>query len=126
MGKAELTGQVVPDEDDEDEDSGEEETEFRKTCVEMIGAVMKVQPRSFQGEVLTGVGQKIQLWIQSKENRTLALYLACEVVEQLKEASTPIWQCFMNQVFSTLDDTKDHDAVLGAVYCINVASTVVA
>merc|ERR1719382_1144844 len=60
-------------------------------------------------------------WLPTKQNRCLALWLACDLLENLKEQSEPVWPVFMPGVFQGLTD-QDPDVRTVAAYAINLAS----
>merc|ERR1740130_2377631 len=84
------------DEDDEDQDPLEDEKRVRIGFEEALGAIMKANPDAFAAN-LQGVGQKMQVWMTAKDsagkvpNMMLALHLACDLMDHLKEKSCPIW-----------------------------------
>merc|ERR1712226_821338 len=108
--------------DEDDEGDSEEEVELRKNLLEMLGALMKNEPQQFTNEVLMlAIQQKIVSWLQVQEFKGQALYLACEVVDSMKDASTPLWPHFMPAVLAGIGD-KDADISVAAHYCVNVAA----
>jgi len=116
------------DEDDEDQDPLEDENRVRIGFEEALGAIMKANPDAFAAN-LQGVGQKMQVWMTAKDsngkvsNMMLALHLACDLMDHLKEKSCPIWPVFMPSLFASLLD-KDADNRIAAAYAINLAATV--
>merc|ERR1712070_569390 len=93
-------GPAQPGDEDEDENIDEDEEEYRKNCLEMLGGVMEVQPDAFaQDQIMQGLQAKFQQWLQDPNNRVIGLYLACEVVDKLKQRSVPLWPAFMPMVF---------------------------
>eukprot|EP00927_Polykrikos_kofoidii_P053848 TRINITY_DN48385_c0_g1_i1.p1 TRINITY_DN48385_c0_g1~~TRINITY_DN48385_c0_g1_i1.p1 ORF type:complete len:1117 (-),score=262.68 TRINITY_DN48385_c0_g1_i1:431-3781(-) len=119
-GNANLPQELGDDESDDGE-LEEEEEQCRRNYEEALGAVMEVAPEEF----LPCVGEcaaRIQQWIGTKENRVLALYLACDLINHLKDKSEQVWPVFMPQVFSSLADPEAHDAATAASYAINLAA----
>jgi len=122
--KAEAAG--VPSElnDEEKEDwdweLGEEE-QLRRNYEEILGAVMEVAAEHFL-PCLPACAQKIGEWLQSKQNKVLALYLACDVLAHLQEKSESAWPVFMPEVFRSLVLDADPDARTAAAYAINMAA----
>jgi hypothetical protein len=114
--------ELLGDEDDEDNDPQEEERACRRYLEETLGAVMKANPDAFS-TVLQDCGVKMQMWFQAKENTVLALHLACDMLEHLKEKSTPIWPVFMPKLFEGLAD-KDPDVRIAAAYAVNLAAAI--
>jgi len=60
-------------------------------------------------------------WLASKDNRTLALFLAADLLKHLKDASKPAWPVFMPNVIQCLTD-EDAEVRTPASYCINLAA----
>jgi len=116
-----LKDKTDPGDDEEEEDSAEaEEEQCRRNYVEVVGAVMQIAPEGFM-QCLPTCGERISVWIGTKENRVLALYLSCDLIEHLKQHSQSVWPLVMPQVFNALDD-KDPDARNAAAYAINLAA----
>merc|ERR1712025_605598 len=61
------------------------------------------------------------MWMAQKGFKGLALYMACEVVDKLKEDSVACWPQFMGEVIKSIGD-KDPEVAVAAHYCVNVAS----
>jgi len=110
------------DEEQEDWDweLGEEE-QLRRNYEEILGAVMEVATEHFL-PCLPRCAQKIGEWLQSKQNKVLGLYLACDILAQLREKSESAWPVFMPVVFSSLIGEEDPDARTAAAYAINMAA----
>lgn len=81
---------------------------------------MKVSPAEFM-QCLPKCGECITAWIQQKKHKVLALYLACDLVQHLKEQSQSLWPIFMPEVFKGLSD-EDADVRIAAAYAINLAA----
>jgi hypothetical protein len=111
----------LQDEDDEDEPEDEEEN-CRRCCEDAVGSVMEVAPAAFL-QCLPQVGPRLQQWLASKQNRTLGLFLACDMLKNLKEESKTSWPIFMPVVFQSLTDA-DHDVRIAAAYAVNLASSI--
>eukprot|EP00929_Paragymnodinium_shiwhaense_P034542 TRINITY_DN18781_c0_g1_i1.p1 TRINITY_DN18781_c0_g1~~TRINITY_DN18781_c0_g1_i1.p1 ORF type:complete len:1117 (-),score=455.11 TRINITY_DN18781_c0_g1_i1:188-3538(-) len=112
---------ALADDDDEDEPEEEvDEEQCRRNFVEMLGACMSVAPEGFN-EVLPMIVEKLKAWISTRENKTLGLYLACDMVAHLKTASQPAWPIFMPIAFNCIND-KDADAGTASCYLINLAA----
>jgi len=112
--------------EDDDEDKDEEESQYRKNCLAMLGSIMEVKTAFFESEQsLQVIRLKMAEWLEGghKARMNIALHLACEVVEKLKVASVPLWQTFMPHVFRCVN-CKDPDLMCVAAYCINVASPI--
>jgi len=109
---------------EEDEDDGnyaeEEEEQLRRNYEEVLGAVMQVAPVEFM-PCLPICAERIKGWISTKENKVLGLYLACDLIQCLKEQSESVWPCFMQEVYCALLDA-DADARRAAAYAINLAA----
>lgn len=117
---AELQG----DEDDEANDPLEEEVGVRQCYEQGLGALMKANPQDFASEqTLQICGQKLQLWLSAKETQVLAWHFACDLVEQLKERSCPLWPLFMPNLFDALGN-KSAKIRMGAAYAVNVVASV--
>lgn len=110
------------DEDDEEEEEEDEEDLARRRFEEAIGAVMKANPDACV-PALPGCVEKMNLWFRSPENKVLALYLACDLLEHMGQRSVPVWPQFMETVIQNLHD-KDPDARQAAAYAVNLASKI--
>lgn len=111
------------DEDDED-NTLDEEDQCRRSLEDAIGSVMKAAPEQFvASQCLPACGAKIQQWLGTKEHRALALLLACDMLEHLKERSEPVWPAFMEQALNLLGD-KDADVRIPAAYAISLAAPI--
>lgn len=112
--------------DEDDEEAKEDFLGMEETCrrnyEEVLGAVMKVAPQHFM-TILSDCGAKMAAWLLNKRTKILALYLACDLLEHLKENSCPIWPAFMSVLFDALGDA-DPDARTAAAYAVNLASNV--
>lgn len=111
------------DEDDEADDPLEEEARVRQCYEEGLGAVMKANPQDFATEqTLQICGQKLHLWLGSKENQVLAWHFACDLLDHLKEKSCPIWPLFMPKLFDAIGD-KNARVRIAAAYAVNLAAS---
>mmetsp|Transcript_72305 Transcript_72305/g.157002 ORF Transcript_72305/g.157002 Transcript_72305/m.157002 type:complete len:1097 (-) Transcript_72305:209-3499(-) len=108
------------DEDDEEDDQEQEEEQCRRNYEEVLGALMQVAPAEFM-PCLEQCGQKITMWLQRKDLKVLALYLACDLILHLKEESVKVWPIFMPQVFASLSDA-DADLRTAGAYAVNLAA----
>lgn len=115
---------VQPGEEEEDdaEEHGWEENACRQAYVEVLGALMKVGPAEFL-QCVPACGERIQQWIGTTDHKVLALYLACALIEHLKEHSESVWPAFMSHVFQALGDTNA-EARTAAAYAINLAAPI--
>jgi len=111
--------ELQADEDDQDTTLDDEET-CRRSLEEALGATMEVAPQDFM-QCLPVCGQKIEQWLSTKQHKTLALFLACDLIQHLKENSESVWPTFMPAVFQALQDS-DPDVRTPAAYAINLAS----
>eukprot|EP00933_Yihiella_yeosuensis_P044055 TRINITY_DN39103_c0_g1_i1.p1 TRINITY_DN39103_c0_g1~~TRINITY_DN39103_c0_g1_i1.p1 ORF type:complete len:1092 (+),score=346.27 TRINITY_DN39103_c0_g1_i1:348-3278(+) len=123
--KAKAEGQSLPqelkDDDDDDEDAeGVSEEQLRRNYEEVLGALMEVAPSEFM-QVLGPCAQRIQQWVTKQETKVLGLYLACDLLNHLKDQSESAWPVFMPCVFSSLQD-KDPDARTASAYAVNLAA----
>jgi hypothetical protein len=73
--------------------------------------------------VLPEVTNRMQQWLGTKQHRTLGLFLACDLLQHLKEKSEPAWPIFMDAVFKALTD-KDPDVRIPALYAVNLAASI--
>lgn len=112
------------DEDDEDNDPVGDENVFRRYLEESLGAVMKACPDGFAKD-LQSCGGKMQQWLSTKDNVVLGLHFACDLLEHLKDRSTPIWPIFMPILFNGIAD-KDAEVRIACYYAINLASNIAA
>jgi hypothetical protein len=62
-------------------------------------------------------------WLANKRTKVLALHLACDLLEHLKEHTVPIWPIFMTPLFDALGDV-DTEARIGAAYAVNNAASI--
>jgi len=118
--EARAVPQLGDDDDDEDQDPNAEEEQLRRNLEEILGSMMKVSPQEFL-PVLPQCGQRIQQWVNTKEHKVLGLYLACDMIEHLKEASEAAWPAFMPVIFNSILDTEP-DARTAAAYAVNLAA----
>jgi len=110
------------EEEDVDYEEGEEE-QLRRNCEEVLGAVMEVAGDHFV-QCLPQCAEKIGAWLQTKQYKVLALYLACDLLLHLGEKSQSTWHVFMQQVFASLSiaDEEDGDARTAAAYAVHMAA----
>lgn len=120
-GLAGAPQELQQDEDDEDNTLDDEDS-CRRSIEDAIGSVMKAAPAEFL-QCLPACGTKIQQWLSTKEHRALALLLACDMLEHLKEGSEPAWPIFMQQALDLLGD-KDADVRIPAAYAISLAAPI--
>merc|ERR1712046_84705 len=90
------------DDADDDENQDADEEACRRAYVEVFGACMKSNPQAFVQHGAQVVGGLLQSWLQTKENKLLALWLMCDIVENLKEQSQPFWAVGMQAVMGNL------------------------
>jgi len=83
---------------------------------------MKAAPQQFL-QCLPECGRRMQQWLSSKEYRALALLLACDMLEHLKEHSEPCWPVFMEQALNLLGD-KEADVRIPSAYAISLAAPI--
>jgi len=98
----------------------EEEESCRRSIEDAIGAIMEINPQEFL-QCLEGCSQRMAQWLATKEHRALALFLACDLLQHLKELSEPAWPVFMPAVFQALGD-KDADVRIPAAFAISLAA----
>merc|ERR1712151_75977 len=85
---------------------------------------MKVNPQEFAQHVLPGSIEKMKLWLGgagSNQPKILALFLGCDLVKNLKEASQPAWPVLFPVVLAGLTD-KDASVRTPCAYCIGLAA----
>eukprot|EP00406_Dinophysis_acuminata_P044477 CAMPEP_0179310970 /NCGR_PEP_ID=MMETSP0797-20121207/52443_1 /TAXON_ID=47934 /ORGANISM="Dinophysis acuminata, Strain DAEP01" /LENGTH=1117 /DNA_ID=CAMNT_0021020725 /DNA_START=60 /DNA_END=3413 /DNA_ORIENTATION=- len=108
------------DEDDNDETGQEDEELCRRSFEDAMGAVMEAAPQEFL-QCLPECSRRIGQWLTTKENRVLALFLACDLLEHLKEHSEPAWPVFMPAVFQALGDA-DAEVRTPAAFAVSLAA----
>jgi len=106
--------------EDEDNDGETSEEDCRQTFVEALGHIMEVAPVEFL-QCLAECQQRITAWLQSKQNKTLALFLGCELLKHLKEKSEPVWPVLMPAVMNSLCDPGPEERI-AASYAVNLAA----
>jgi len=116
-----LPTELAGDEDDEDNDPHAEEEQLRRNYEEVLGAMMEVSPNEFM-PCLQPVSQKVAQWVAQKETKVLGLYLACDLIQHMKDQSQGSWPLFMPKVFESIGDA-DPDARTAAAYAINLAAS---
>lgn len=110
--------------EEDDDDAGQDaEENCRRSWEEALGRVIEVAPAEFSSQCLPEVSQRMQQWLGSKENRTLGLFLACDIVNYLKEQSEVVWPIIMPAVFAGVED-PDPDVRIPAFYAINLAAPI--
>lgn len=116
-----LTGtpQELQDEDEDDDEETDEEN-CRRRLEDAIGSVMEVAPQHFL-PCLSECGNRLSQWLAVKDNRVLALFLGCDLLNHLKDQSEPVWPILMPAVFQALTD-KDPDIRIPACYAVNLAA----
>jgi len=110
----------LEDDEDADYDGEKDEDTCRRALEDTLGAVMKVAPDEFM-QCLGPCAERITTWLAGGKNKTLALYLACDLLEHLKERSESVWPVFMPEVFRCLRET-DPEARTAAAYAVNLAA----
>eukprot|EP00928_Gymnodinium_smaydae_P031863 TRINITY_DN2324_c0_g1_i8.p1 TRINITY_DN2324_c0_g1~~TRINITY_DN2324_c0_g1_i8.p1 ORF type:complete len:1110 (-),score=359.38 TRINITY_DN2324_c0_g1_i8:251-3580(-) len=117
--KAGAPPELQGDDEEEEDEEGDEEA-CRYSLQEALAAVMEVAPQDFL-QILPEVGQRMQQWLGSKLDRCTGLYLACNVIKVLKDASQQLWPICMPAVFQALGD-KDPEMRIPACWAINLAA----
>uniref|UniRef100_A0A6U9NR28 TOG domain-containing protein n=1 Tax=Zooxanthella nutricula TaxID=1333877 RepID=A0A6U9NR28_9DINO len=119
--KASAAGAPPELQDDEDEeDAGEDEEACRRSLEDAIGSVMQSAPQEFL-QCLPECSTRIQQWLATKEHKPLALFLACDIIKNLKELSEQAWPVIMPAVLDSLGN-KDADVRIPAAYAVNLAA----
>lgn len=106
--------------EEEDDDDGDSEEQLRRNYEEVLGAMMQVSPAEFM-PCLPRCAERIQQWVTTPQTKVLGLYLACDLLQHLKDQSESAWPVFMPCIFNSLGDT-DADARTAAAYAINLAA----
>lgn len=119
-----LPQELGGDDDDEERDPAGDEEQLRRNYEEILGAMMKVSPEGCM-PCLETISIKIGQWVSQKETKVLGLYLACDLIEHMKDQSQSSWPVFMEQVFKSIADA-DPDARNAAAYAINLAAPLAA
>jgi len=109
------------DEDDEDKAQDDEES-CRRSLEEILGSLMQATPMEFL-PCLNDCGQRMGQWLSQPKNRTLGLWLACDMLNHLKDKSEPVWPVFMPTIFQAFAD-QDYDLRIAAFYAINLAAPI--
>lgn len=122
-GSAGAPTELQPDED-EDETFEDDEEQCRRSIEEVLGSLMEVMPETFVS-ALPFCETKMKLWLSSKQNCTLALFLACDLLQHLKEASSPVWPTIFPAIFTALTN-EDAEIRIPAAYAINLAAPIAA
>jgi len=111
---------IVDEEEDDDPEPGADEEQLRRNYEEILGAVMQVAPAEFM-PCLPTCADRIGKWLSTKDYKVLGLYLACDLIQHLKDQSQSAWPIFMPEVFRALGD-EEADARTAAAYAINLAA----
>jgi hypothetical protein len=111
--------------DEENDDDKDEEIETEKGLCnhyeECLGALMGANPQGFL-QCLQVTADRIKVLISTKQHRVLALYLACDLLENLKAQSESTWPVFMEEAFRALGDTEQPEAATASAYAVNLAA----
>lgn len=123
MKKDGVAGAPQDLQDDEDaEDDDEEEDGCRSALEDAIGSVMQCSPNEFMqcmADATTIMGQ----WLNQEDRKVLGLFLACDMLKNLKEQSQVAWPAFMDAVFANLTHKKA-DVRIPAAYAIGLAAAI--
>jgi len=116
QAKANTTGD---DEDAEEGDAEREKTEqsFRLACCEMAGALMNHHANEFVAQNLEECLMFVQQFIQATnvlDDRRLAMFIACDMLEHLGAQVTSRWQQFLPAL---LVDIKHADPSVRQLAC---------
>jgi len=116
------------DDDDEEDAIADEEDDEEATCrvglVSIIGACVRVNPELFVTSYWPSVLPLVQEWLKPEGgHHLLALHLAVDMFDHLKEAAVPVWPIFMEAV---LEHTcaQNPDERQAASYAVNLAADV--
>lgn len=110
------------DEDDENNTEDDEEN-CRRSLEEVLGSLMQASPDLFTQMLPGPIDQKMTSWISQRQNATLALFLACDLLEHLKDQSQVLWPKMVPAIFASLHD-KDPDLRIPSAYAVNLASKI--
>lgn len=113
--------ELQADEDDENNAEDDEES-CRRSLEEVLGSLMEVVPDQFV-QLLPHCEGKMKEWLSQKQNGTLALFLACDLLQHLKSKSMPVWPTMMPAIFEALTN-PDADLRIPAAYAVNLASPI--
>jgi len=113
--------ELMPDED-EDETFEDDEEQCRRSLEEVLGSLMEVMPDTFVN-ALQFCQEKMKVWLNDAKNCTLALFLACDLLQHLKEKSAPLWPIMFPAIFAALTN-QDAEIRIPAAYAINLASPI--
>jgi len=106
--------------DEDAEDGDEDEEELRQAILRVPGAIMEHHPDIFVAQVLPNYLQLVSKMIAqggSTEDRKLALFVACDLLEHLGTRITAHWPSFLP---IAMQDLANPDAELRqpACYCV--------
>lgn len=106
--------------DEDAEDGDEDEEELRQAILRVPGAIMEHHPDIFAAEILPTYMQLVSKMIVqggNAEDRKLALFVACDLLEHLGARVTPHWASFLTVA---MQDLANPDAELRqpACYCV--------
>eukprot|EP00408_Alexandrium_pacificum_P016719 CAMPEP_0171183340 /NCGR_PEP_ID=MMETSP0790-20130122/15229_1 /TAXON_ID=2925 /ORGANISM="Alexandrium catenella, Strain OF101" /LENGTH=1111 /DNA_ID=CAMNT_0011648315 /DNA_START=33 /DNA_END=3368 /DNA_ORIENTATION=+ len=121
--KADTAGappELQQDDDEEEDDSETQEDNLRQTIIEALGNIMEVAPAEFL-QCLPECNQRIMAWLQTKDNKVLALFFGCELLKHLKDKSEPVWPVLMPAAMASIVE-KDPEERIPAAYAVNLAS----
>jgi len=107
--------------DDDDDDNGmDDEDSCRRSLEEALGSVMQVAPQEFL-QCLPDCSNRMAQWLTAPQSKALALLLACDMIQHLKEHSEQAWPVFMDAVLLSLGD-KDPELRIPAAFAISLAA----
>lgn len=97
------------DEEDDPEEEDEEEEGLRVALNEIAGALMQNHQDIFIAEGLQPYVQLVQKLIQPTaqlEDRKLAIFVVCDMLEHLGEKVVPQWPCFLEHMLNCIAHEK--------------------
>lgn len=115
------------DEDDIDESIDEHDAQVQ--LAELLGALMLSAPQVFEQVALPQIGELMTMLFESKsplteeEDLKLGMYIACDLIEHLKQSSVRGWPMFMPKVLNALHH-KNPEIRQAAAYAINMAAAI--
>jgi len=123
--EAQKRQKLAAKEEEDASEAGEEEEEdeemLRVACCEMTGALMQHHGGIFMTECFAVCMQLVQQFIPPTvrwEDRRLAIFLACDMLEHLRESVVPHWQHFMPQL---VQDVVHQSPAIRQPACYGVA-----
>ncbi|NDC39514.1 MAG: hypothetical protein EBZ48_15995, partial [Proteobacteria bacterium] len=119
--------QEVDEDEHEDIEAEEEQNEnVRIALMEIAGSLMHKSKRAFiEAGGFNVISTIISKFVHSAStaDRSLALYVACDVLEYIGADSVPIWPCFIDAMLNAVTDS-DAQIRQAACFGVNVAARI--